>query len=359
MLLDRPLKILIAEDENIIAFDIAENIRRLGYEVTGIARTSQEVIEKARDLKPDLILMDIMLDENTSGVDAADQIRTLFDIPVVFLTALADKETIKRAKLTEPFGYILKPFETRTLHTTIEMAVYKHDVNLKVKERTRELEEERQKSERLLQNILPREIIKELREKGSIEPRHYKSVSILYTDFQEFTKIASLLPPQKLVTELNDIFRNFDAIIENYNLEKMKTIGDSYLVAGGIPAETEDHATKIVSAALDMQNYLKARGNFSGFRWVMRAGIHTGSVIAGVVGKRKFTYDIWGDTVNIAAMIEKSCLPGEISISEQTYELIKDNFECDFNNQLRVHDTGNLKTYYVKKVRVTGSVQLQ
>jgi class 3 adenylate cyclase len=353
----KKIKILIAEDENIIALDLAENIKRLGYMVSGIARTSNEVIEKTRISKPDLILMDVMLDENTSGIDAAAEVKLLFDIPVVYLTALADNETLKRAKITEPFGYLLKPFEPRSLHTAIEMAVYKHEVNQKLRDRSRELEEEKLKSEKLLENILPKDIVKELREKGSIEPRQYKSCTILYTDFQDFTNIASQLAPEKLVTELNDLFKNFDAIIDGFGLEKIKTIGDSYLVAGGIPRETNDHAIKIVSAALDMQNFLKARSSFWGLHWRMRAGIHSGSVIAGVVGKNKFTYDIWGDTVNTAGFIEKSCLPGEINISEATYALVKDTFDCDYNDSITVFGTEEYKTYYVKRLKDQGIVE--
>jgi adenylate cyclase len=357
MLVDnRQFRILIAEDENIIALDISESIKRLGYKVCGVARTSNEVIEKARKLKPDLILMDVMLDENSSGIEAAESVKLLFDIPVVYLTALADSETLKKAKITEPFGYLLKPFEPRSLHSAIEMAIYKHNVNLKLKERTRELEEEKRKSEKLLQNILPREIIKELREKGSIEPREYPSITLLYTDFQDFTSIASQMPPQQLVTELNDIFRNFDAIIEYYGLEKIKTIGDSYLVAGGVPMETADHGLKIVSAALDMQNFLKARSTFSGVSWKMRVGIHSGSVIAGVVGRKKYTYDIWGNTVNTAALLEKLCKAGEVNISETTYELIKDEFECEYNDALLLFDGKKMKMYYVLRMKLTETI---
>jgi class 3 adenylate cyclase len=352
MLIDnKRLKILIAEDENIIALDIAESIKRLGYKVCGIARTSHEVVDKARKLQPDLILMDVMLDENTSGIEAAEKIRTLFDIPVVYLTALADNETLKKAKITEPFGYLLKPFEPKSLHSAIEMAIYKHEVQKKLKERTRELEEEKMISERLLQNILPKEIIKELRENGSIVPREYKSITLLYTDFQDFTSIASSMPPQKLVAELNDIFRNFDAIIDNYHLEKMKTIGDSYLVAGGLPMESDDHAVKIVSAALEMQNFLKARSKFSGVDWKMRVGIHSGSVIAGVVGRKKYTYDIWGDTVNTAAIIEKACKAGEVNISETTHNLVQESFECEFHECIPSPDESKLNMYYVRRVK--------
>lgn len=351
MLIEKKISILVAEDENIIALDIAESIKRLGYKVSGIARTADDTVDKAGNLKPDLILMDIMLDDNSSGIEAAEKIRLLYDIPIIYLTALADKETIKKAKITEPFGYLLKPFESRSLHSSIEMAIYKHQVYQKLKERTRELEEERSKSDKLLKNILPEEIIKELKEKGFIQPRKYKSITILYTDFQGFTKIAAQLAPQTLVAELNDIFKNFDAIIENYGLEKMKTIGDSYLVAGGVPVESQDHAQKIVRSAIDMQNFLKKRSAFSGIDWKMRVGINSGSAIAGVVGKKKFTYDIWGNTVNTAGMIEKLCKAGEINISETTHKLIRDFFECEYHESVQVFGKNELKMYYVKSLK--------
>lgn len=341
-------RILIAEDENIIARDIAATLKLIGYDVVGFARDGRKILAVARELKPDLILMDIMLDGNSSGIEAAEEVRTHLDIPVVFLTALADDETLKRAKVTEPFGYIIKPFDARMLYSSIEMALYKHQINQKLKERTRELEEEKIKSEKLLHNIFPAEIIKELQEKGFIEPREFKSVTLLFTDFQDFTSLSSRMHPRELVAELNDIFLNFDLIIDRYSLEKFKTIGDSYMVGGGIPKESEDHAEKTILAAIDMQDYIRERNITSKNKWQMRVGIHSGNVVAGVVGKNKFTYDVWGDTVNIASIMERYSLPGQINITSATYELVKDCFTCDFQGKVNVAGKGLIDRYFIR-----------
>jgi class 3 adenylate cyclase/CheY-like chemotaxis protein len=339
--------ILIAEDENIIAKDIAKTLERLGYSVVGSARTGPEIIEKAAVLKPDLVLMDIMLNGEMSGIEAAEKIMTSFGIPVIYLTALADDETLQRAKITEPFGYVLKPFDERILHSSIEMGLYKHKINTELKLRTQELELERNKSLQLLHNIFPSEVVKELKDKGFIKPREFNEVTLLFTDFQDFTSIASDMHPQQLVTELNDIFKNFDSIIEKHGLEKLKTMGDSYIVAGGLPIETNNHAVKVVTAALEMQEYLKSRNQISGHKWEMRAGIHTGHVVAGVVGKNKYTYEVWGNTVNIASKMERRGKPGLVNITSKTYELVKGCFDCEFNGEVDIVGNGKLNMYLV------------
>ncbi len=340
-------KILIAEDENIIAIDISKTLQRLGYKVLGTARTGNDIIKKAEEMKPDLVLMDIILDGKMSGIDAATTIMNRFDIPVIYLTALADDETLQKAKITEPFGYIIKPFDERTLHSSIEMALYKYKINLQLKERTLELESERNKSNELLHNIFPAEIVRELKAEGAIKPREFSSVTLLFTDFQGFTSMVSNMPPQTLLHELNDIFRDFDTILDSYELEKLKTMGDSYMVAGGLPQESEDHAVRIVGAGLEMQKYIEDRNNISKYKWAMRAGAHSGNVVAGVVGLRKFTYDVWGNTVNIANLMERYSLPGKITITNTTYELIKDKFQCEFKERVHVIGNGEMDTYFV------------
>ncbi len=345
--MEEKTKIVIAEDENIIAKDIMKTLKRLGYEVLGSARTGEEIISKTRELKPDLVLMDIVLEGMMSGIEAAEKIMTGLDIPVIYLTALADNETLHRAKITEPFGYVLNPFDERILYSAIEMAMYKHKINRQLKERTRELEEERSKSNQLLHNILPANIVREWKEKGFIKPREFSLVTLLVTDFQEFTSISSKLHPQQLVNELNDIFKNFDAIIAANGLEKLKTMGDSYFVGGGLPSPSEDHAELVINAALEMQEFLMKRNVDSEYKWEMRAGVHSGNVIAGVVGKNKFTYDVWGNTVNIANKMERLGVAGKVNITENTYNLVKDLFECEYRGSAEITGGGTIKMYTV------------
>ena len=340
-------KIIIAEDENIIAKDIQKTLERLGYEVLRTVRSGEAIIKNTEELKPDLVLMDIILDGEMNGIEAAEKIMNVFHIPVIYLTALADNETLQRAKITEPFGYVLKPFDERSLHSSIEMALYKHKINFQLKERTRELEEERNKSNILLHNIFPGQIVRELKENGWIKPREHKSASILFTDFQDFTSLSSKMGPQELVNELNDIFKNFDSIIEKHGLEKLKTMGDAYMVVSGLPLEHENHADILVTAAMEMHEYLRQRNIKSKYTWVMRAGIHSGNVVAGVVGKRKYTYEVWGKTVSLANIMEKKGKPGRINITDTTYELIKNLYEVEYHGDINVTGNGLVKMYLV------------
>jgi len=349
---DYPIKVLIVEDENIIAIDIKASLQKLGCKVTAIVSSGEKAIQHVEFEKPDIILMDISLGGELDGIQATEIIFQKHNIPVIYLTALTDDETLKRARVTEPFGYLLKPFDERGLHTSIKMALYKHKVETELKMRTKELEEEKIKTDKLLHNIFPSEIVKELKQNGSVNPRHYKMITILFTDFQRFTDISSTLSPQKLVSELNEIFTSFDTIIDKLGLEKLRTIGDSYMICGGLPNETPDHAVKVVRAAILMQEFLEERNKNSNLKWQMRAGIHSGQVVAGIVGINKYTYDVWGDTVNIASRMETSCEPGKINLSGETYNLIKEHFDCLYRGRLEAKGKGEIDMYFVQGVKI-------
>ncbi len=296
---------------------------------------------------PDLILMDIMLDGELSGIETAKIISENYNLPVIYLTALTDSETLNKAKLTDPFGFLLKPFDERSLHSSIEMGIYKHNIDTQLKEKTVELEREKIKTDQLLNNILPLEIVKELKTNGMVMPRHYNMTTILFTNFEGFTDLSLNLPPNVLISELNEIFHNFDTIIDKYGLEKLKTIGDTYMIAGGLPKEIPDHAVRVVSAALDMFKFLEERNRESNVKWLMKAGANSGQVVAGVVGMNKFTYDIWGDSVNIASRMESSSEPGKLNISGHTYNLIKNDFDCRYRGKLNAKGKGEIDMYFV------------
>jgi class 3 adenylate cyclase len=216
------------------------------------------------------------------------------------------------------------------------------------------IEEEKNRSEKLLLNILPEETAEELKEKGFATPKHYDMVSVLFTDFKGFTKIAEKLSPQQLVEELNQCFLVFDKIIDKYNLEKIKTIGDAYMCAGGIPVANITNPVDIVKAGLEIKAYmekLKQERETRGEEyWELRIGIHTGPVIAGVVGKNKFAYDIWGDAVNTASRMESSGIPGQVNISGTTYELVKDHFKCNHRGKIQAKNKGEIDMYIVESV---------
>jgi len=208
-------------------------------------------------------------------------------------------------------------------------------------------------SESLLLNILPREIAEELKSNGSAEAKHFNEVTVMFTDFKNFTQITEKLSPVELVTELDTLFKAFDQIIDQYDIEKIKTIGDAYMCAGGLPVPNSTHAADIVNAALDLQTYMHQhsleREGKNQEVFELRIGIHTGPVVAGIVGDKKFAYDIWGDTVNIAARIESSGEPGKINISGSTYERVKDNFTCHYRGKIEAKNKGEIDMYFVSQ----------
>jgi len=216
-----------------------------------------------------------------------------------------------------------------------------------VEKRTRELQKEMQKSEDLLLNILPLEVAEELKEKGASEAKLYNHVSVLFTDFVNFTGIGENLSPTELVNEIHHCFKAFDGITEKFGLEKIKTIGDAYLAVCGMPVEDKDHAIKATNAALEICEFIK-NYRVGGGVFEIRIGIHSGPVVAGIVGVKKYAYDIWGDTVNMASRMESSSAPGKINISGATYEMIKDEIECEYRGKIEAKNKGMIDMYFVK-----------
>ncbi len=213
------------------------------------------------------------------------------------------------------------------------------------------VEAERERSDELLRNILPAKIANELKERGEVAPRRFDNVTVMFTDFKGFTQVSEGLRPEELVATLDAYFKAFDAIIARHGLEKIKTIGDAYMAAAGLPEPDERHAHSMVAAALDILDFMEtfnreqARKLYTTFH--IRIGIHSGPVVAGVVGTRKFAYDIWGDAVNLAARMESSGEPGRVNISEATYFLVKDEFECEPRGRVLAKNKGEVEMYFV------------
>lgn len=213
------------------------------------------------------------------------------------------------------------------------------------------IQRERERADRLLKNILPEKTAEELKLHNTVQPVRYESVTVMFTDFKGFTMIAERVSPEELIQELDNCFRLFDTIVEKHGLEKIKTIGDSYMCAGGLPTPNETHPADVVNAALEMLHELGAlmQQNAAAGKPVfeMRIGIHTGPVVAGVVGSHKFAYDIWGDTVNTAARLEQSGETGKINISETTYQRVLHLFDCTFRGKLAAKNKGEIEMYFV------------
>ena len=222
--------------------------------------------------------------------------------------------------------------------------------NIFIRKTSSIIQTERDRSNKLLLNILPEETAQELMDNGKVKAKKINKVSVLFTDFKGFTRLSADLSPEKLVESVNFYYSKFDQIVEKFGLEKIKTMGDAYMMAGGLPFPTEDHALKVVGAAFEISKFVSEAKKDSAdgiMHFDIRIGINTGPVVAGVVGIKKFAYDIWGDTVNIASRMESNSEPGKINVSEATYQLIKHKYKCTYRGEIEAKNKGKLKMYFV------------
>jgi guanylate cyclase len=208
------------------------------------------------------------------------------------------------------------------------------------------LSSEQEKAEALLLNILPKEIADILKNENRVIANQFDNASILFADLVNFTPMSAGMTPTEIVEILNDVFSRFDTLVEKYGLEKIKTIGDCYMVAAGVPRRRPDHALALTQLALDIRDYVNQH-EFHGQRLSFRIGINSGSVVAGVIGRKKFIYDLWGDAVNTASRMESQGAGGFIQITEATYALIKDDFVCEARGSVKVKGKGEMNVWYV------------
>jgi class 3 adenylate cyclase len=224
----------------------------------------------------------------------------------------------------------------------------------KIELQKEQIEKEKIKVENLLLNMLPTEIVEELTNKGKAQAKHFRIASVMFTDFKNFTHIAEVIRPKDLIAELDRLFIRFDEIIGKYGIEKIKTIGDSYMCAGGLPIRNKTNPVDIVLAGLEIQRYIesiKAEKIAKGEEfWELRVGINTGELIAGVIGSKRFAYDIWGDTVNVASRMEQKGVAGKVNISGPTYNYIKNFFECTYRGKIEAKNKGEVDMYFVDRI---------
>jgi len=318
---------------------------------------------------------------NMTGVQFLQHIPPEKDNIRIILTGFSDIESIIEAINTGMvYRYITKPWDKDELKITIDNAIetimlrrnnkhlieelkeYNEQLEEKVLLRTKEIEKQKEiieaaklQSDSLLLNILPGEIADELKKFGKSYARKHDQVSVLFADIKGFTSIAEKLTPVKLVTQLDEVFGAFDNIIAKHGMEKIKTIGDAYMCACGLPLADNENAIKSVNAALDMQQFIKEFGAANKIQnlpvFEIRIGIHTGPLVAGVVGLKKFAYDIWGDAVNLASQMEQHSEPGKVNISGETYSLVKNSFNCTYRGKIEAKSKGEVDMYFVDSVK--------
>jgi len=260
-----------------------------------------------------------------------------------------EKELIN-AESSKQITQITMRFEMEQKENEAEIERLK---NVELKKLNEDLDAERSRSESLLLNILPAYVANELKTKGKSEPRHYDLATVFFADMVNFTKISERLTPVELISMIDECFFMFDEIIERHHVEKIKLIGDAYMCAGGIPIANTTNPRDVVAAALEIQTFMTDFGKQSELlgkpKIEVRIGIHSGPIIAGIAGMKKFAYDIWGDTVNLASRMESKAEAGRINISADTYELVKDYFECSHRGMLEAKNKGMVDMYFVEK----------
>ena len=285
-------------------------------------------------IRPDLILLDIMMPE-MDGFETCQRIKASTawrEIPIIFLTAKTDTADIVRGFELGAVDYVAKPFNA-------------HELLARVKTHLT-LDHLHRENQRLLLNVLPASIAEKLKQQVGIIAERFEDVSVLFADIVGFTPLSARLSPTELIELLNRVFSGFDELADQHGLEKIKTIGDAYMVAGGLIEPNPDHLAAMATMALAMhENVRKLNSEFDGLS--LRIGLQVGSVIAGVIGIRKFIYDIWGDTVNTASRLESHGAPGRIHVSETVFERLQGRFAFEARGTIELKGRGPMHTYFL------------
>jgi class 3 adenylate cyclase len=344
-----PQTVLIVDDSEENRDLLARQVKRFGYE-TDMAEDGEQALNKLQTQPYDLVLLDIMM-PGLNGYQVLEQIKhdpALQIIPVIMISAVDDLDGVVRCMELGADDYIFKPFKVILLKARVNASLERKRLRDQEAAYLKALKAEQEKSERLLLNILPRPIAERLKQqegsKGIIADS-FPEVTVLFADIVNFTGLAASVSPTGLVTLLNEVFSTFDDLAEKYGLEKIKTIGDAYLLASGLPTPRADHAAAAAKMALAMQRVSKMFRTTKGESIRLRIGLHTGPVTAGVIGTKKFAYDLWGDAVNTASRMESHGLPDCIQVTEATYQRLRYEFKFEERGLVPVKGKGEMKTY--------------
>lgn len=331
--------VLIVDDEEANRMLLCDPLEARGYDICE-ASTGLEALQSIAKRLPDTILLDVMM----PGIDGFQVCRQLkadprtAHVPILMITALSDRKERLMGIEAGANDFLNKPVDIQDLILRVANSVLS-------KKLFDQLQLEREKSERLLLNTLPVAIAERMKKGETSIADHHPEVTVLVADLVGFTALAAHIAPEQIVSFLNEIFSSFDVLAEKYGLEKIKTIGDAYMVAGGLPLHREDHAEAMAALAVEMCRALEQFNAQYGTSIQLRIGLCTGPVVAGVIGRKRFAYDIWGDTVNIACRLETHARPGTIEVSEATYERVKNKFRCEGPRSIEMKGRGLLNTF--------------
>jgi class 3 adenylate cyclase len=327
---------------------LVRRLRQQGFEVDAV-EDGTEALRRLRGQAFDLLLLDVIM-PGPDGDQILAQIKedvSLRALPVIMLSALDEMDSVVRCILSGAEDYLAKPVNTVLLRARIEACLEKSRLRRQEESHLRALESERHKSESLLRNILPAPIAERLKRGETTIVDSLPEVTVLFADLVGFTEMSARTPSVEVVRLLDDIFSQFDALAEAQGLEKIKTIGDAYMVVGGLPTPRPDHAEAVAEIALNMVECIDRRSAGFPDPIRIRLGIDTGPVIAGIIGRSKFSYDLWGDTVNMASRMESLSIPGRIQVTEEFRRLLEGRYRFEFRGEMEVKGRGVVPAWFL------------
>ena len=348
-------KVLIVDDQNVNVLLLERTLRGAGYDSITSTTDPREVCALHRENRYDLILLDLQMPgmDGFEVMEALKEIETEGYLPVLVLTAQPNHRV--RALQTGAKDFVSKPFDLAEVLIRVYNMIEVRLLHLETKKLYDRVVAEQRVSERLLLNVLPHSIAERLKGRPEVLADSFTEViadsfadvTVLFADIVGFTKFSVGVSPAKLVVLLNEIFTDFDSVADDRGLEKIKTIGDAYMAVAGIPVPAPDHVVRTAHMALDMMVALDAFNKRNGCRLQMRIGINSGAVVAGVIGKRKFIYDLWGDTVNTASRMESHGVAGRIQVTDATRQRLGTPFVFETRGAIDVKGKGEMHTWFL------------
>ena len=341
-------KILIVDDQEANVLLLERILRDASYTAVTSTTDPREVCELHRQNRYDLILLDLQMPglDGFQVMDALKEIETEGYLPVLVITAQPEHKL--RALKAGARDFVSKPFDVAEVLLRVRNMVEVRLLHVETKKLYAQVMAEHKVSEGLLLNVLPHAIAERLKTRPEVIADSFPEATILFAGLHDFSRLTDSMPAADVVKLLGKIYSAFDMVVERLGLEKIKTIGDAYLVAAGVPRPRPDHAEAIAEAALAFQQEIVKHEAPNGETFSLRIGIDTGLVVAGVIGKTKFSYDVWGETVNTAWHMEIYGAPGHIQVNENTYALLRDRYFFEDRGEFYVKDRGELKTYFLK-----------
>ncbi len=349
-------EVLVVDDSRLMRMVLTRALKDLGFTHVYEAVDGRDAINKLLEKSYDLMLLDMEMPE-MNGIEVLTAMNLdprLKGIPTIVISGNEQIDLVVQCIEAGAEDYLIKPPNPTLLRARVTTSLEKKRLRdldklrfAQIQAEKELVEIEKEKSERLLLNILPGTIAGRLKGGEKTIANGHQTVSVMFADLCGFTALSRKTTPADLVTMLNGIFTSFDTIVEKHGVEKIKTIGDCYMLVGGLPTHREDHAQVVADVALEMVQALNHLNQVNGTELAMRIGIHTGPVVAGVIGKIKFTYDLWGDTVNVASRMESSGAPGKVHLSEQTQSALGKDFILEERGMVECKGLGQVKTFFL------------